>query len=278
MAIRIITDGAADLTNEEAAKFNVIKIDTPVCFKGSGERPRTREEFWRKLKAGEVAITSQIPPDGFWEEFKKAQSAKDNAVCIVISSQMSATYKNASLVKLDGKFSSVSVIDSKMASVAQKFLVMRACSLREKGLSYEDISLDIENFKKRIRLLACMDTLKYAARGGRVSSSAAAIGTLINIKPIITFSAEGKIKVLARPTGKKRGGTRLIELLEADKFDEKFPLAPIYSDSALCCDELIKKLSDKGIKCAEPTPIGEVIGAHIGPAAFGLVYVKKETD
>lgn len=278
MAVRIITDGAADLTDKEAAELNVIKIDTPVCFKGRADKAADMEEFWARLKAGEVAVTSQIPPDSFWSEFKKAEKANDTAVCAVISSQMSATYKNASLVKLDGNFRGVSIVDSKMASVAQKVLIMRACALREKGLSSEDIARKLEGFKKRIRLLACMDTLKYAARGGRVSPSAAAIGTLINIKPIITFSAEGKIKILARPTGKKRGGTRLIEILEADGYDEAFTPIPIYSDSAVFCEELIKKLKDKGIKCAAPTPIGATVGAHIGPSAFGLVYVKKEAD
>lgn len=278
MAVRIITDGAADLTDKEAAELNVIKIDTPVCFKGKGDKAESMAEFWARIKAGEVAVTSQIPPDSFQREFKRASEAGDNAVCAVISSQMSATYKNASLVKLDGNFKGVYIIDSRMASVAQKILIMRACALRQKGLSAEAIAEILEKFKKRIKLLACMDTLKYAARGGRVSPSAAAIGSIINIKPIISFSSEGKIKILARPAGRKRGCTRLIELFEADGYDGAFSPIPIYSDSAVFCEELIKKLADKGIACAAPTPIGATIGAHIGPSAFGLVYVKKEAD
>lgn len=275
MRVKIITDGAADIDEEEALKLGVTRLAAPVYFKGEKEGVYSAEEFWRKMKAGKAATTSQIPPESFLEEFKRAEKEKTGAVCIVISSAMSATYKNAALVKADGKFDGVRVIDSRMASVAERALVLKACSLRDKGLSADEIADELENFKRRVKLLACMDTLKYAAAGGRVSASAAAIGTLMNIKPIISFSTEGKIIIAARPAGKRRGATRLAELLEEAGYDKAYPPVPIYSDSAEACDSFMEKAESRGIICGPKTPIGITVGAHIGPAAFGVVFVKQ---
>lgn len=273
MKVNIITDGASDITDAEAKRLGIIKINTAVSFKGSGALPE--EDFWQSLKDGKVAVTSQVTPAEFSSAFEKIESSGEGAVCVTISSEMSSTYKNALFVKENEGFKNVEVIDSLMASFAEGALVKEACSLRDKGLSAKEIAENLERIKKKIKLFACMDTLKYAARGGRVSPSAAAIGAIMNIKPIITFSDEGKIKVVSRPRGKKKGADRIAEIIEGEGIDFSRPVSVIYSDDENNSVGLYEKLSAKKIPLSGRFAIGSAIGAHIGPGAFGAVIFKK---
>lgn len=272
MKVNIITDGASDITDEEAKALGVIKLKTPVSFKGEGEE----ENFWQALKSGKTAVTSQVTPDGFFTAFTHVREAGDSAVCITISSEMSATYKNALFVKESENFGNIEVVDSRMASLAEGFLVRESAALIKRGLSAKETAEEIENLKKRVKLLACMDTLKYVARGGRIPPSAAAIGAIMNIKPVITFSEEGMVKVAARPHGKRRGATRICEIVKEWNADLSRPVSLIYSDDFNSCDELYLKLKESGVSVSERVGIGPAVGAHIGPGAFGVVFITKE--
>lgn len=271
MKVNIITDGASDISDEEAEKLDIIKINTPVSFKGEN----TEENFWQALKEGKTAVTSQVTPEEFFTAFSRIKEAGEAAVCITISSEMSATYKNAVFVKNEGGFENVEVVDSRMASLAEGFLVREAAALIKSGLSAKETAEKLGFLKKRIKLLACMDTLKYVARGGRISPSAAAIGAIMNIKPIITFSEDGKVKVAARPHGKRRGATKICELIAEWNADLSLPFSLIYSDDYNNCDELFLKLKETGAEIGERTGIGPAVGAHIGPGAFGVVFMVK---
>jgi len=273
MKVNIIADGASDITDEEAEKLGVIKIITPVSFK-DGENA-DGEDFYRALREGKVATTSQITPDEFYRVFSRVREAGESAVCITISSEMSSTYKNAAFIKEREGFCEIYAVDSRMASVAEGFLVREACSLRNKGLSAGEIAAELEKFKKRVKLFACMDTLKYVARSGRISPSAAAIGAILNIKPIITFSAEGRVSVASRPHGKRRGAAKIAELIKAGNAEPSYLPAAIYSDDEKNCDDLLLRLSGEGIRVDKKIKIGRAIGAHIGPEAFGIVFVTK---
>jgi len=273
MKVNIITDGASDITDAEAKELGIIKIKTAVSFKGCGVLPE--KSFWRELKEGKIAVTSQTTPEEFLSAFSQIREAGESAVCVTISSEMSATYKNALFVKESEGFSSVEVVDSRMASLAEGALVKEACALRGRGLSAREIAAELDVIKRRIKLFACMDTLKYAARGGRVSPSAAAIGALMNIKPIITFSEEGRIRVIFRPRGKRKGADKIAEIVESEGVDFSRPVSVIYSDAEENSDCLYERLAAKRIPLSGKFGIGSAVGAHIGPGAFGAVIFKK---
>lgn len=274
MKVNIITDGASDLTDEETKALSIIKIPMPVSFKGDGAEKGG--DFWQALKAGKVAVTSQVTPDKFFTAFARIKEAGESAMCVTISSEMSATYKNALLAKADGNFDNVEIADSRMASLAEGFLVREAAALIKSGLSARETAEELGKLKKKIKLLACMDSLKYVARGGRISASAAAIGAIMNIKPIITFSGDGKVKVAARPHGKKKGAAKICELIKEWNADLSRPVSLIYSDDPGSCGELCSKLKEAGVSIGEKIGIGPTIGAHIGPGAFGAVFMTRE--
>ena len=109
-------------------------------------------------------------------------------ICILLSSALSGTYQSAVLAKNMVEYDSIYLIDSLSATYTIKIMADYACTLREKGYTAHEIIQAVENLKSRVKVLAALDTLEYLGRGGRISKTAAAIGDLANIKPIITIN------------------------------------------------------------------------------------------
>jgi DegV family protein with EDD domain len=279
MNVRIITDSAADLLQEEAMQKKVTIIAQPVVFQGETEEVKEVELFWKKLIAGGVAQTSQPSTEVFEREFLKAKEAGEALVCIFISSELSGTYSSAKVVKERIGYDEIYLIDAKSAaaSVAEKMLVLEACKLRDQGLSAKEITEKIEKLKGHVRLFACIDTLKYLARGGRLSHATALMGSILNIKPIVTFSEDGKVAIYNKAIGMALAMKKLSDKILSEKISPDYPLIPIYAAKSDNCQKFVAKLHEKGLKMenTEMMGIGATIGSHIGPNAFGLVYVVK---
>ena len=276
MKIRIFTDTSADCLEQEIKQLGIEIIELPVTFDGELEPCRNNELFWKTLLSGKLARTSQPSPEILRNVFADAKSKGDALIYISISSKMSGTYENALAIKNEIGYDNIYIVDSLNATTAQKVLVLEACKLRDAGKEALDIVDRVNELKHRIRLFACIDTLKYLARGGRISKTSAAIGTLMNLKPFITF-VDGEV----RSTGKTVGTTLAIHKL-ADKlkeFDIDFDYAPIplYSHDSKNTLSFVKYAKEKGFAFDENllTPIGATIGTHIGPGGFGIVFVVK---
>jgi DegV family protein with EDD domain len=133
----------------------------------------------------------------------------------------------------------------------------------------------LELLRDRIVLGACIDTLEYLFRGGRISQTAYKLGTLANIKPIITVEADGSIAVPAKAMGMRKGMDILCKKLESRKPDPDFGVYVMYTNNPEVARNLAAKLEEQGIYVPEShwIQVGAAIGAHIGPEACGLVYV-----
>jgi DegV family protein with EDD domain len=149
--------------------------------------------------------------------------------------------------------------------------------LRDEGLSAKDIAEKIEELKGHVRLFACMDTLKYLARGGRLSHATALVGSILNIKPLITFSSEGKVSVYGKAIGMALAVKKLAEKVMSESISPDYPVISIYAAKSDNCQKFVSRLQEKGLNMenVEMMGIGATIGSHIGPNAFGLVYVVK---
>ena len=123
-----------------------------------------------------------------------------------------------------------------------------------------------------------MNTLEYLYRGGRLSKTAASLGTLANIKPQIHISDEGKVVITGKSIGQKRAIDMLVERVEKAKLDPAFPLYSIYANDPKGRDMMFEALRAKGYEIAEKNSnnLGPTIGAHIGPGATGIVFVTAE--
>lgn len=281
MGIRIITDSASDITRAEMEQYQVELIPIPLlCGEKTYMDDKTMETdfFWKMLTDGVNIKTSLPSPDSFLQVFEDAKAQGDEVVCILISSGFSGTYQSAVLAKSMAEYDKIYLVDSKCAAAAEKMLVFRACELRENGLAAEEIAADLEIFRGRVHLIACLDTLEYLKRGGRLSGAAASIGNMLKLKPVITFSKEGEILVLGKARGAKKALKEMTELAMKPKLEEAYPVIPIYAQNDVNCQEYMAALHEAGFRVNEKVPegIGATIGTYIGPGGYGITYVEKE--
>ena len=282
MAVQIIVDSTADFSAMEIEKRKITCVPMTIAF---GENQYTdgvdltKEEFFVKLmNEKEFPKTSQPSPAKFVECFEEAKENGDDVVAILISSALSGTVQSAILAKDMVEHDGVYIIDSKSATLGIRLLVDRAVRMRDQGKSAKEIADTLEELKGRIRLYAGLDTLEYLQKGGRISKAAASIGRLAGIKPIITIDQDGKVAVCGKQRGNKHVYRQIIKYVEADMPDENYSVYFLYSADKKNCISFIQTLQKNGLDFGKikTREIGPTIGSHIGPGAFGIVYIANK--
>ena len=277
--VRIITDSAADLEPREYEKLGVTCIPLRIAF---GDREYLenvelgKEKFYELLLASsEFPKTSQASPAVLTEIFEQARDAGDEAVYITLSSGLSGTWQTACMICEDVEYDGAHVFDSRNATGGQRLLVEYACRLRDEGKNAAQIITALEDIRDRIELYACINTLEYLHKGGRISHAVYTLGNLAQIKPIITVDLEGKVALPAKVMGMRKGMDHMGKRLEARKPDPAHPLYVMYTNDRSVAETLAARLEKLGytIPAERIIPVGAAIGAHIGPEACGIVYV-----
>ena len=168
------------------------------------------------------------------------------------------------------------MLDGKNATGGQRMLVEYAARLRDEGKSAREIVASVESIRDKIVLYACMDTLEYLYRGGRISQTVYKLGTLAQVKPIIRVSEEGKVEVPAKAMGMRKGMEFLCKRLETQKPSGEHPLYVMYTADRSNGELLAEKFRAMGYDIPDSCIInvGAAIGSHIGPNACGMVYVE----
>ena len=277
--IRIITDSAADLSPAEYAQLNITCIPLTVMFGESEYRENvnlSKDQFYDLLLSSDFPPkTAQPSPQYLMDLFEEAHESGDGAIYISISSAISGTYQTALMTQNMLGYRDCHVVDSRSATGGQRLLVQYAAQLRDEGKTADEIIAGIEEIRSRITLFACIDTLEYLYKGGRISQTVYKLGTLANIKPIITLEPDGSISIPAKAMGMRKGMDTLAKHAGARPFDPAFPFYVMYTNNREVARNLAKKLESVGILVPENRiiQVGAAIGSHIGPDACGLVYV-----
>lgn len=281
MAIKILTDSASDINQLEAEKMGIHLMPIPITFgeteylDGVNLMPT---EFYDKLESSQdLPVTSQITPFKYEEAFEELTKNGDQLIVITLSSKISGTYRNAVATAENFK-GKVFVIDSLNACIGQRLVTQYALRLTQEGLSAEEIVEKVENAKTRVRLVAMIDTLKYLKKGGRISAAAAAIGGLVNLKPMISV-IDGEVKVVGKTIGVKKAMQFINKDIEAKggvNFD--MPYGVLWSGHS--SENLETWLKENGAKFGlEDTEnkycLGGTIGTHIGSGAVGIAFFEK---
>ena len=280
--MRIITDSAADFTNEELKTNDIRCVRTQVMFGDETFTPGvdlSDETFWQRLMAGENAKTSQPSPQTFLSEFEDAQKDEEEAVCVCVSSALSGTIQSANLAASMTEGDKIHIVDSLGGAAAQKLLVMYACRLRDEGiLAAREVVEKLEALRSRIRLLACVDTLENLGRSGRIPKAVASLGNIAQLKPLLEVSPDGRIVMCGKALGRRRALDSLTKKIASFKIDYTQPVIPFYSYGKDNCMLLLKKLREIGIQISEDllSAIGTSIAPHIGPNAYGVAFVAAE--
>lgn len=279
MKTRIVVDSTADILPEYLNQIHTVPLT--VSF---GEEEyidgvtMDHRTFYQKLiETDAMPSTSQASPAAFAEQYDQAAAADEEVVVITISSKLSGTYQSA-MIAAAGR-SSVYVVDSENASVGCGILVGLALRYLRDGMTASAIAEKLQEDKKKIVVIALLDTLEYLKRGGRISKAAAFAGGLLNIKPVISI-ADGEIQLLGKARGSKMGNNLLAQQIQkVGGIDFTKPVLLGYTGLS---DVLLQKyiedssyLWSASLDDVRYVSIGSVIGAHAGPGAIAVAFFRK---
>lgn len=280
----LVIDSGSDLPLEFVNRQNVIGIPINCNFKGREieddfGKTLNSVEFFQELRNGEMPTTSQINVFKFEEVFRSLSEQNKSILYIGLSSGLSGTIDNARRAEINIKEelpdSDITVIDSLCASMGIALLCYLAYEKIEAGDSKEEIVKYLEHIKLRINHYFTPDDLNHLKRGGRVSSSAAAVGTLLNVKPILHVNNDGKLIPLTKVRGRKKAIATLAQKF-IERTDKDIP--QIITISHGDCYEDAKALEEMcrengNVKDCIINYLGPTIGSHTGSGLLALFFI-----
>ena len=279
--VRIITDSAADFEPFELEKLDIACIPLKVMLEEKEYEENVdlgKDQFFALLAStGATPKTSQPSPQRLMRLLEEAKQAGDEVVCIMLSSALSGTYQTSVMTCEDAECDDFYVFDSLNATGGQRLLVEYAVRLRDEGKTAKEIIAGLESIRDKIVLFACIDTLEYLYRGGRISQTVYKLGTMAQVKPIIRVSEEGTIEVPAKAMGMRKGMDQLCKRVEQQKPSSEHNFYVMYTADRTIGQTLAQKVTALGYDIPEERiiQVGAVIGSHIGPNACGIVYVAE---
>lgn len=278
--IKIITDSTSDIDVTYAKELNIDIVPLKVIIDGKEYKDRVDlqpDQFYSLLEKSEVLpTTSQPSPQEFLNYYEEAKEKGDSVIVMTLSGTISGTYQSANIAKDLAEYENIYVIDSLNATQALRLLVLKAIALREEGKDAETIFNELQAYKERVRIVAFVDTLEYLCKGGRMSKTVAAAGTLLKVKPIIGLR-DGKLEMFSKARGAVKATAKIIELIHEDgEIDFKEPICIGYTGNDEGLEKFEQALRDE-FKFEDVLHgfVGPVIGTHAGPGARLIAYVKK---
>lgn len=279
MSVRIITDSASDMSPAEHPALAVLPLSvtfgTDVYMDGIDI---DHQRFYEMLvERDELPKTGQVNPYAFSQAIAEARGAGDEAVIITVGAKLSGTNQSARTALAEAPGGDVFVVDSNNVTLGERVLVEYALRLVDEGRSASQIAAAVEAVRDRVVVIGLLETLEYLVRGGRLSAAAGAVGTLLNVKPVVA-AEDGLIVQLGKARGSKNGRNLLNQKVEkAGGIDFSMPLALGYTGLS---DAVLKKyIEDSAVLWAGHTEgelpvhtIGATIGTHVGPGAVAVAF------
>ena len=282
MAVKFIIDSASDILPREAQQLGLIHLPLKVIFGGQEYADAvelTHHAFYEKLiECDALPTTCQIPPADYEAAYQQVIEKGDTAIVITLSSKLSGTYQSA-VIAAETYPDKVFIVDSESVCIGERILILRGLELAKAGLSAQQIVTQLETEKKKMRVMALLDTLEYLKKGGRISAATALAGSLLSMKPVIALEG-GSISLIGKARGSRQGNNLLRELVQKRggiNFDKPFALA--YSGLS---DALLQKyIADSAelwqtyTKHLPVTTVGCAIGTHVGPGAIAIAFFER---
>lgn len=279
------TDTDCEMWFSDAESLGMNVIGMPYTINGQESvydygKNTDIEAFYNEMSQGKVATTAALNVQDYIEYFEPVFAAGEDILYVHFSSQLSCTFDSMKkavdllLEKYPGrKFTS---FDTLNISVGAGIQAIEACKLHNAGASDEEVIEFLKDFRDRIAIYFYVDSLHYLRRGGRVSAVSNFMGSLLNLKPILTVTSEGKLEKLTVMKGKKKATDFLFEKFEKEYFnDDRYEVYVLDASNKEVADELAERIriSGKNVRIRR-LPVGPVIGAHSGPGTVGCIFVK----
>ena len=282
--VAIVTDSNSGITQERGKELGIFVLPMPFFIDGElylEDITLSQSEFYEKLGADSDISTSQPSPGEVMDLWDKVLEEYDELVCIPMSSSLSSTCATAITLaaEYDGR---VQVVDNQRISVTQEQSVLDAMNLREEGKSAAEIKEILEKEKLQASIYITVDTLKYLKKGGRITPAAAAIGTVLNLKPVLQIQGE-KLDAFAKARTVKQAKTIMTEAMKND-FEKRFHSPngeKMNLELAYTFDTAAAEAFKEEVQAVFPDneivmqPLSLSIACHIGPGALAIACSKK---
>ena len=239
-------------------------------------------DFYKKVEAGAFPRTSMLNYEAHLEHFRKmAAAGVKDVLHFSISSGLARTVtvakQAAEEIKKEYPEFNLYSVDPLTATIGQGMLVSLACDCRDKGMSAQETYDYLMDVRLRIQHCIIPNDLFYLKKGGRVSAVSAVFGTALNIKPMIVFDTEGKLKVIDKCRGMKKAFNYVLESQEKAPMDEKKFAVIVHTDNETGANELADMVEARWGVRPQVVIMGPVIGAHVGPGSVSCGWLSTKT-
>ena len=284
MKVAIITDSNSGITQEEGKQLGIRIVPMPFMINGEEyleDITLTQQEFYAKLGEGSDISTSQPSPESIMALWDEVLEEYDEIVHIPMSSGLSGSCQTAMMLAedYDGK---VEVVNNQRISVTQRQSALDAKELAAKGMCAAEIKEKLEAVKFDSSIYITLDTLKYLKKGGRITPAAAALGTLLRLKPVLTVQGE-KLDAFAKARTMKQAKSMMVAAITkdleervGDRTGKNVHLAVAHTDNQEEADEFAKELRELFPATGEIViaPLSLSVSCHIGPGSLAVACSK----
>lgn len=287
----VSSDSTCDLKKEYVEKRNIWFVPLTFTMEKDGKIEEGLDDFsceeeyvafYKKIREGAFPRTSKLNYEAHIEHFTNmAKAGVKEVVHFTISSGLANTItittQAAAAVQEQYPDFKVYAVDPLTATIGQGMLAQIACDCRDKGMTAKETFEYILSLRQHIQHCIIPDNLFYLKKGGRVSAVSAAVGTVLNIKPMLAFTPDGKLQVLEKCKGMKKAFTRVLEHMDKAPLSEDKIVVVVHTDNEKGANELAQLIEKKtGVKPLV-TIMGPVIGSHVGPNSVSCSWISTKT-
>ena len=287
----VSSDSTCDLKKEYVDERNIWFVPLTFNMEKNGVLEEgldnfAREEeyvaFYEKVSSGFFPRTTKLNYDAHYEHFTKmAEAGVKDVLHFTISSGLATTITITTQAAADVKEKypdfNVYAVDPLTATVGQGLLASIAADCRDKGMTAKDAYEYILGLRQYVQHCIIPNDLFYLKKGGRVTGAAAAVGTMLNIKPMLMFDGEGKLKTVEKCKGMKKAFARTIECMKTAPVSELNKAVVVHTNNYKGAEELASLIQEKLGITPEITIMGPVIGSHVGPGSVSCAWVSTKT-
>lgn len=276
--VKIVTDSTAVITSGERKRYGIHVVPLKVIF---GKEVYTEgndisnEEFYRRLSRGDISTTSHPAKADFIEVYQKLTNEGNAILSIHMPSKLSGTVSTAQAARAELPGAAIEIIDS--LTIALAMLVVPAAQAAANGKSLSQLKESIEKLNAIVYTVGVLNTLEYLRKGGRIGRARALLGSMLRIKPLLSFQKD-EVQVLGKARTTRKAIQELVKFVDRNiKGDTPVHIAVVYTSDSKPAESLKDQLESR-FKCGklDPLQLGPVLGTHIGPGFFGIGFYSDE--
>ena len=276
MAVKIVTDRTADIPSQLVKDLDIALIPLYVIFGSTSYRSGidiTEDEFYQKLQGPVWPTTSQPTPQDFVDVYNQCAKGADGILSIHLSSKLSGTINAADQAKkLANVKCPIEIIDSLEVSMATGLIVVAAARMAKAGKRLTEIADSVRKMVSNTKLLILFDTLEYLAKGGRIGKARSILGSILNVKPLLTLK-DGEFVPVTQVHSRSKGKEKLLEFIRNAKDIEA--LAVVYTTTPDEAKELAASITAIPKASIIVAQVGSALGVHGGPGALAIAMRTK---